>query len=87
MPLFECSKCGCVENTALGNFWAKLGTRRQPLCSECSFGKWHNGFLKINAKQEGYYKDNFGFIHPPSQVDLEKMEWVYNRKYKIVGKV
>ena len=31
MPLFVCEKCGCVENTALGKYWAE----KERLCSEC----------------------------------------------------
>lgn len=57
MPLFKCSKCGCVENTALSNFWSrgmnfetgKLIVPKPPaLCSECdpAIGKWHGEFPK-----------------------------------------
>ena len=49
MPLFECSKCHCVENTATANFWAEvLGDGKKPLCSECNpnIGKWHGHFEK-----------------------------------------
>ena len=43
MPLYRCEKCGCIENTALGNFWGKDDSALWPdefvgkaLCSECS---------------------------------------------------
>jgi hypothetical protein len=61
MPLFECSKCHCYENTALSN-WAvrylhapknAAGVKvvQPPLCSECDpeIGKWHDEFPKIPA--------------------------------------
>jgi hypothetical protein len=43
MPLYRCEKCGCVENTALGNYWSRNIKSIWPdeflgkaLCSECS---------------------------------------------------
>lgn len=44
MPLFECTKCGAVENTALCNFWLT----RPAICSECDpeIGQWHGRFPK-----------------------------------------
>lgn len=47
MPVFVCDNCGCLENTALSNFWGR--TKGEPaLCSECDpfIGKWHNRFEK-----------------------------------------
>ncbi len=49
MPLFECSKCHCVENTAVTGFWCRTMLEKQPpLCSECDpeIGKWHGHFAK-----------------------------------------
>ncbi|MFC5528412.1 hypothetical protein [Cohnella yongneupensis] len=49
MGLFVCDNCECVDNTALGHFWAKnivqmkgfeLGTA---LCSECTPDEFANG--------------------------------------------
>ena len=83
MSLFKCSKCKCVENTALGNFWGEDG--KKPLCSECDTGEWHGEFPKINAEEAGYYRDETGFIFAPDEVDTEKMVWKYNGT-KIIGK-
>jgi len=46
MSLFICSKCGCVENTALCLYW--IGNKDKPLCSECDpkINKWHGIFKK-----------------------------------------
>jgi len=58
MPLFKCEKCGCVENTALSNYWTRDFTTDDPvigqpspmknpaLCSECDpqIGRWHGEF-------------------------------------------
>ena len=49
MPLFECSKCNHVDNTALGDFWMSLMTDGPPpLCTECKTGKWHERFKKLH---------------------------------------
>jgi hypothetical protein len=46
MPLFNCSQCGVIENTALGAYWNKLRKNEPVLCSECSTGEWHGKFSK-----------------------------------------
>ncbi len=60
MPLFACSKCNAVENTALGEYWSRI---KDPLCSECSSlcgGKWHGRFPKERA-------DNGKWVPDPKQ--------------------
>lgn len=50
MPLFECSKCHTVENTALSSFWWRAMAQNKPaLCSECDpeIGGWHGRFERI----------------------------------------
>ena len=64
MSLFQCEKCGCVENTATSNFW--MGNKC--LCSECDTGKWHGVFPKQSAK--GYLLGNDGFLYSKED-DLE----------------
>jgi hypothetical protein len=50
MPLFKCAKCGCVENTALGNYWGTYGDdHASATCSECHTGTWHGHFEKVKA--------------------------------------
>jgi len=52
MPLFACSKCGCVENTALCEYWYQVAIeKKKPLCSECDpeIGEWHGKFEKRSA--------------------------------------
>lgn len=46
MPLFNCSKCGVVENTALGAYWYERVKGKPVLCSECKTGEWHGRFAK-----------------------------------------
>lgn len=46
MPLFNCEKCGAVENTALGAYWGRKHQKQPELCSECHTGKWHGKFPK-----------------------------------------
>jgi len=46
MPLFTCSGCGAVENTALGDYWNARREGRPVRCSECATGAWHGRFPK-----------------------------------------
>lgn len=53
MPLYECERCHCVENTALTNFWESLAEGKPRLCSECDpeIGRWHGSFPKISMTE------------------------------------
>ena len=85
MPLFECSKCGCIENTALSRYWGRFmnhveGEEFPPaLCSECDpeIKEWHDQFPKVSAK--GCSVDEGGFLWMPDETP--------NPNVKIVGKV
>lgn len=51
MPLFKCSICSCLENTALTpKSWGEPRDKMQ--CSECATGKWHGRFAKVPADDE-----------------------------------
>ena len=79
MPIFECPKCHCVENTALCSYWSK-----NKLCSECDpdIGKWHNCFPKKSAV--GYLVGNDGFLYHKD----EDLKWrIEHQRFKIVGEV
>lgn len=62
MSLYRCEQCGCVENTALANYWIRHDREdKRPLCSECDpdIGQWHGKFEKRSAigmlvDQEGH---------------------------------
>lgn len=62
MPLFECEKCHCVENTATGAYWG----RDEKLCSECATGDWHKQFKKKSAL--GRLIDQNGYLWTEDQV-------------------
>lgn len=67
MPLFQCSNCGCIENTALSDYWWRTECEKLPaLCSECESGKWHGEFAKKSAVELRYNIGEDGFIYPPS---------------------
>lgn len=69
MPLFKCSKCGCIENTAVGDYWIRVNRDgKEPLCSECSFGKWHDEFPKQTPEELGMIKYTDGFYWTPEQI-------------------
>jgi hypothetical protein len=46
MSLFQCSKCGCGEDTSLCHYWATRLREMAPICSACdpAVGKWHGEF-------------------------------------------
>jgi hypothetical protein len=75
MPLYRCSECGCVENTALGGYWMQgskardAGQEHKPLCSACDpeIGKWHGQFPQKQA--DGYVTDRRGFIYTPAEAE------------------
>lgn len=50
MPLFICTECGCVDNTATSGYWwrNRESNGAYTPCSECDpeFGKWHGLFPK-----------------------------------------
>lgn len=75
MPLFMCRKCGCAENTALGEFWGCDPETQQ--CSECETGQWHDQFPKRSA--EGMLVDQNGFLWQVAE-NLPK-------HYQIVGAI
>ena len=47
MSLFQCTKCGVRENTALANYWSQKEGKE--LCSQCNpdIGKWHDEFPRM----------------------------------------
>ena len=73
MPLFMCTKCGCVENTALGHYWVpKFKDGGQPVeCSECHTGQWHGRFDKRSA--DGYFVDNQGFLWSMEEISAGRL--------------
>lgn len=54
MPLFNCSKCGVVENTALTLCsWTYKSSDKPMLCSQCcpEQKKWHKRFKREFKKK------------------------------------
>jgi hypothetical protein len=62
MPLFRCSKCHCVEDTALSNYWSAHLRRNPAVCSACDpkIAKWHGEFPQESA--QGWQSDERGFL-------------------------
>ena len=81
MPLFECFRCHCVENTALGNYWSPKLDGHPVLCSECETGTWHGRFKKRPAA--GHLIDQDGFLWSQNEVD----KGLLPKHFMIVGKV
>src|SRR5262249_46789094 len=71
MPLFPCSQCGGVENTALSNYWVRgldVTPTPPPLCSACDpkIGAWHGEFPRRPAA--GMLIGADGFLYAPAEV-------------------
>lgn len=81
MPLFQCEKCGCVENTACCNYWSRKIDKEPLICSECETGTWHGRFEKRDAA--GMLIDQSGHLWSRAQVDAGALP----RHYSIVGEV
>jgi hypothetical protein len=81
MPLFSCSSCKCIENTACCNYWDDVISNKPVLCSECDpeIKKWHGTFEKRSAV--GMCVDNKG--HLWSQENVESK--TFPKHIKITG--
>jgi hypothetical protein len=60
--LFPCSRCGCVEDTALCHFWSARLREMPTVCSACdpTIGKWHGEFPQELARD--WATDERGFL-------------------------
>jgi hypothetical protein len=68
MSFFRCSN-GCVEDTALCNYWAARIRDTPTLCSgcDCKIDKWHGQFPRESA--ENWITDERGFLFRKSEVE------------------
>ena len=71
MSLYRCSACGCVENTALANYWHCKMEQQPLLCSACDpeIGIWHGQFTQQSAT--GMLIDGAGHLwHPRTLMSM-----------------
>lgn len=56
MSLFQCSECGCCENTALSGYWWRSAEGKPPLCSACNpeIAEWHDHFDRVFLPKEKF---------------------------------
>ena len=73
MSLFQCEKCGCVENTALCNF--NIRGDSSALCSECDprIKRWHGLFKKKSAEGMALLSD--GFLCNQEYIESDNFKW------------
>ena len=79
MPLFECTECHALENTALCNYWTRAFDGLPPVCSACDpeLKRWHGLFDKRETTDED--RGEPGFRHkafdegtpPPTPAELQ----------------
>jgi hypothetical protein len=70
MSFFQCSKCGCVEDTALCHYWSAKLRQTPVLCSACDpkIAKWHGQFPQETA-QAWIIDDANGVVCRRSEVE------------------
>lgn len=85
MPVFQCDKCKCVDNTACSNYWhhrhpmsddeGKYPEPTPPLCSQCDpeIGKWHGMFKRMSAK--GLILCDDGFLYSKEDVASDSFKF------------
>lgn len=79
MPLYRCTKCDVVENTACGGFWQQQmkahedGVKHEPLCSQCDpeIGEWHGKFPRQGVTS-AWLLDSRGFLWRPKEAETVK---------------
>jgi hypothetical protein len=81
MAFFQCSQCGCVEDTALCHYWSARLRETLPLCSACDpkIAQWHGQFPHESA--QGWINDERGFLY--SKSDIER--WL-GQSIEIIGR-
>lgn len=86
MPLFECSRCKIIENTALGYYWLELrdadlqGRPPSPLCSQCKTGTWHGQFAREPAIGSEYCLGSDGFLYSQDEVSDQELKKKWERQ-------
>jgi hypothetical protein len=70
MAFFQCSGCGCVEDTTLCNYWSARVREMPTLCSACDskIAKWHGRFPRESA--QSWITDKRGLLFRKSEVEL-----------------
>jgi hypothetical protein len=72
VPIFQCSRCGVLENTALGAYWLNRGQGKAVLCSLCDTGRWHEAFPRKTPAEANYEQHPNGFWSPRKD-NIEKV--------------
>ena len=69
MSFFQCSNCGCVEDTCLCKFWSARLRETPALCSACdpAIDKWHGQFPRETA--ENWIRDKRGLLFKKTEVE------------------
>jgi hypothetical protein len=85
MPLFKCPECGCVENTAVSNYWIQKLYDQPVRCSLCDpeIRKWHGLFPRKQAS--GYKLGSDGFLYEPELLAKGDFDGMLKRGLKIIG--
>lgn len=75
MPIFKCSKCGMLDNTAISGYWARQMDSLPALCAECNpeIGKWHGEFERVTPESQGYVEGPDGFLYSPNDEYLARL--------------
>ena len=87
MPIFNCAKCGVIENTATGFYWNRHHVedydwtgmeefKGKPLCSECAPTHYADGNRTRYGKWHGKFEKEF------RQLTKEETSWMPKTEIK-----
>ena len=81
MPLYECTVCHSIDNTALTNFWDARLHDQPLLCSACDpeIGQWHGKFPRETA-------DEHLAKHPGSRIQYQSADSITGDGSPAAGK-
>jgi hypothetical protein len=85
MPFFQCSMCGCVEDTALCRYWSARLRKTPTLCSACDpkIAKWHGQFRQESA--EDWINDHGVLVCSKNDAKNDVERWL-GQPIEIIGR-
>lgn len=87
MSLYQCDKCGCIENTATANFWFRndkgSACKGAKLCSACDpdINKWHGQFKRMYLPRGQFVKDAQGNLEHKDTKESPYEKYVSDKEY------
>lgn len=74
MSLYQCQKCGCKENTAVGHYWRV--PESEQCCSFCATGKWHGHFPRVMLPKGMFITNSVGNLQHKETGDTDLSKYI-----------